>query len=426
MSAPEAATGPGGGGAAAPPPAQGLEPRRVILGTLVALAVVAAFALLQIAGDVLPALVLGLVLAISAEPAVALLVGRGVPRNAAGLAMLVLLVAVCGGAVLLLLPTVVDQLGSVAERAPGVCRSMRGWAATRPTRLLATVIQQALPADCGLRAVAGMNWTAARSLGDPLWAVTAVLVGAYAWITERAVIQRGILRLVSPERREAGRAVMDEIDVRLGAFVRGQAVLSLIIGAATAIFYLIAGVHGALSLGTLAGLLEVVPIAGPMAAAAVGAVAAAGTQPQLVVAVVIYTAAVRIASDYVLTPLVMSRSVGANPLLVLLSIFALGSLGGIMGAMVAVPIAALLQMGLSRLLAAERRVDAPEGRDAVSLLRYRANALGLRARRMGRRRAAAGRDCSAEDEVELLALRTAELLGDGDRVGIAGGREGGA
>ncbi|HVR63667.1 MAG TPA: AI-2E family transporter, partial [Polyangia bacterium] len=383
------------------------------------------FALLQIAGDVLPALVLGLVLAVSAEPAVAWLVGRGIPRNAAGLMVLVLLVAVGGGAVLLLLPTVVDQLGSVAERAPGICRSLRGWAAARPTRLLATVIQQALPADCGLGAVAGVRWTAARSLGDPLWAMTAVLVGAYAWITERAAIQRGILRLASPERREAGRAVLDEIDARLGAFVRGQAVLSLIIGAATAIFYLIAGVHGALSLGTLAGLLEVVPIAGPMTAAAVGAVAAAGTHPQLVVAVVIYTAAVRIASDYVLTPLVMSRSVGANPLLVLLTLFALGSLGGIMGAMVAVPIAALLQMGLSRLLAAEARVAAPEGRDAVSLLRYRANALGLRARRMGRRRAAVGRDCSAEDEVELLALRTAELLSDGDRMVIGARREAG-
>ncbi|HEY2903694.1 MAG TPA: hypothetical protein VGL59_24125, partial [Polyangia bacterium] len=88
--------------------------------------------------------------------------------------------------------------------------------------------------------------------------------------------------------------------------------------------------------------------------------------------------------------------------------------GGIMGAMVAVPIAALLQMGLTRLLAQAPPEVAPDGRDALSLLRYRAITMALSARRMGRQRAAVGRDCTVEDAAELLALRTARLLSDGE------------
>jgi predicted PurR-regulated permease PerM len=391
-------------------------PRQTVLATLVVLAVVGAFLLLQIAGTVLPYFVLGLVLAVSSEPAVAWLVARRLPRNAAGLLVLGLLVALTGGAILLLFPTVADQVGGVVERAPSICRSVRGWAVSRPSRLLTMIVQQVLPLDCGLGNVTRANWSFVESLGDPLWAGTAALVGAYAWITERATIQRGILKLASPERREAGRALMDEIDGRLGAFVRGQAVLSLIVGTVTTIFYLLMGVHGAVALGTLAALLEVIPVAGPLMAAMVGALAVASLQPSLVIAVLIFAAVMRIASDYWLTPLIMGKSVGASPLLVLLTVVALGSLGGIMGAMVAVPIAALLQMGLSRLLAADPQPVAPEGRDAVSLLRYRATTLALAARRMGRQRAALGRDCSAEDESEMLALRMAELLFEGDNV----------
>src|SRR6266478_3351732 len=94
--------------------------RQTVFATLVVLAVVGCFLLLQIAGAVLPYFVLGLVLAVSSEPAVAWLVARGLPRNAAGLLVLVLLVALSGGAILLLFPTVADQVGALVERAPGI------------------------------------------------------------------------------------------------------------------------------------------------------------------------------------------------------------------------------------------------------------------------------------------------------------------
>ncbi|HEX3693943.1 MAG TPA: AI-2E family transporter [Polyangia bacterium] len=399
-------------GATTAPPAW--TPRRLVLATLVAVAVAGAFALLSLAGGVLPYLVLGLVLAVSSEPAVMWLTGRGIPRHVAGFLVLALLVMICGGAALLLFPTVADQIGHVAERAPQICRSLRAWTLSRPSHLLTSTIQQALPGDCGLATVTSANWTAVESLGDPLWAAAAALVGAYAWITERATIQRGILKLVAPERRDAGRVLMDEIDGRLGAFVRGQALLSFIVGTVTTIFYLISGVPGALALGTIAAFAEVIPIAGPLMAAAVGVLCAAGTETSLIVPVIIFAAALRMASDYLLTPFVMGKSVGINPLLVLLTVVALGALGGVMGAMVAVPIAALLQMGLTRLLVQAPREVAPEGRDAVSLLRYRAITVALAARRMGRQRAAVGRDCTVEDAAELLALRTARLLSDAE------------
>jgi hypothetical protein len=297
---------------------------------------------------------------------------------------------------------------------PELCTSARAWAQSGPSHLLTTAVQRFLPPDCGLNTVVGAKWGYLESLGDPLWAALAALVGAYAWITERLVIQRAVLKLVSPDRRDTGRALIDEIDAKLGAFVRGQAVLSLIIGVATAIFYLVLGIRGAMSLGVLAGLLEVIPVAGPVLAAAVGLMATAVIDPALVPWVIAFAVVMRMASDYWLTPVVMGKSVGINPLLLLLTLVALGSSGGIIGAMVAVPIAVLLQIGLARLLAADPQLRTPEGRDAVSLLRYRATALAVAARRMGRQRAALGRDCTAEDGAELLALRLAEMMAESD------------
>ena len=403
------------GGGGAPGGEVAWSPRRIVVATLMVLAIAGAFALLQLAGAVILYFILGLVLAVASEPGVAFLVRRGLPRNAAGLVMLGVVAALGAGAALLLFPMVFRQIAGALDRAPALCRSLRSFAANAPSRLLVDGARQMLSVDCGLGTITGgMRWQYVQSLGDPIWATMAALVGAYAWIVERPTIQLGLLRLVAPERREAGRNLIEEIDGRLGAFVRGQAIMSLIIGALTTVFYLIIGVPGALALGTLAALAEVIPLAGPLVAAGVGVLAAATTHPSLVVAVIAFAAVLRIGSDYLLAPLVMSRSVGVNPFLALLMLVALGSVGGIVGAMVAVPISALVQLGIGRALGREAQLAPPEGRDAVSFLRYRATALAMAARRLGRRRAATGRDCTAEDEAETLAVRLADLLGESD------------
>jgi hypothetical protein len=115
---------------------------------------------------------------------------------------------------------------------------------------------------------------------------------------------------------------------------------------------------------------------------------------------------VRVMVDYVVTPLVMGRTIGMNALLVLASLVALTKFGGVLGAMVAVPFAAIVQLAVDRWILnapIDRTARSAAGRDRLSALRYQATVLGVSARKLARRRGRGRQVVEIEEEVELIA-----------------------
>ena len=184
-----------------------------------------------------------------------------------------------------------------------------------------------------------------------------MLTLVFFWLTGHQRLQRFSLAMLPADHRGGVREGWNEVELRLGLWVRGQLILMGSIFAMTTAAYTVIGLPNALLLGVIAGLAEIVPIVGP-ALGAVPAllVAAVNGKPETVVLVAIVYVVIQILEGNVLVPLVMRRTIGVPPFLVVLSLLMGAAVGGIVGAFLAVPIAAALIVVLERTQARETTV----------------------------------------------------------------------
>jgi predicted PurR-regulated permease PerM len=201
------------------------------------------------------------------------------------------------------------------------------------------------------------------SLAEALTAIGAILALVFFWLVGHARLQRYALAFVPLERRGGVRRAWNEIEGRLGRWFRGQLVLMAVVGVMCGVAYLFLGVPSALLLGLIAGLCEAIPMVGPVIGAVPAVLFAATVSPELVVGVVVVTVIVQVVENNVLVPVVMRNSIGLSPLIVTLSLLLGAAAGGILGALVAVPLVAAVEVVLGRLQ--DRRIPVAQDAGAV-------------------------------------------------------------
>ena len=165
-------------------------------------------------------------------------------------------------------------------------------------------------------------------------------VGAY-WIFERDGTIGLVQSIVSRKHRRVTRDTWVLIDMKLGAFVRGEFLLVMIVAVLLSFAFWLDGEPYWLLLGAFAGVVELIPIVGPLAAGAIAV--GAGLTAGWVVAIGAGLAVLilRQLQDYVIAPRVMGHAVGLSPLVVLVSVIGIGYLLGPLYVLIAIPIAAI-------------------------------------------------------------------------------------
>jgi putative heme transporter len=318
--------------------------KRALVATAVAVAVVAcAVALWKL--KVLIALVfLGFVLAAAMRPGIDALARHRVPR-AAGLALHYLgLAAVIGLLLWLVVPRAVDQvsaaLGGVPTSQEELAQQTR-----RSTGIKHEFLQgvqgwlEDLPS-------AGGVFHGAITVGvkafEILIGIFFVLATAAYWIFERDRTMRLVLAGVPPRRRRVLRDTWELIDLKLGAFVRGQLLLIAFVAVVLSLCFWAIGLPFWLLLGIFAGVVEIVPVIGPLVAGAAAVGVGLTESWQLALAAGLVVLGVRLLEDYVVIPRVMGHAVGLSPLLVLVSVTAVGLLFGGFYVLLAIPLVAVL------------------------------------------------------------------------------------
>lgn len=151
-------------------------------------------------------------------------------------------------------------------------------------------------------------------------------------------------------RQDRARKVLRVIEDKLGAWLRGQVVLSIIIGVLIYAGLSILGLDYALPLAIVAGFLEVVPVLGPIISAIPAILLALTVSPVFALLTGGMYLVVQQLEGHIIVPQVMKRAVGLNPILVILAISIGGRLLGIGGALLAVPIAVVFQLVLQEVL----------------------------------------------------------------------------
>ncbi len=181
--------------------------------------------------------------------------------------------------------------------------------------------------------------------------VLVVLVMAFYWLLERRDIEGTWIALVPRSRRAETREVIEEIEGKLGAYVRGQLILAVIVGLFSFFGLLILGMEYVLVLALIAGIGELIPLAGPIIGAVPAVLIAFATEsPQTALLVLALYIGIQQVENNFLVPKVMQRSVGLSPLTVLLAVLAGVALLGIIGALLAVPVASAMQVILQHTL----------------------------------------------------------------------------
>jgi predicted PurR-regulated permease PerM len=315
---------------------------------------VGAYALWLLRSVLLLAL-LAVMLGTSIEPAVNLLRRGPFTRGSGVLAIYCLVIAVLAVPAAILIPSAVAQASTFAAQAPATLDRLRASATSLEPAALRTVaiglvdqVDSAINqpgAPLGVQLVTA-GATAVKGIVDFL----TVFVLAYYWLVERASIKRIVLRAVAPDHAGHINTVWVEIEEKLGAWVRGQLVCMLAVGVTAGAGFFAIGLPQPILLGVVAGLCEIVPLAGPLLAFAPAVLVAFTVGPQTALGVLLFAVVVQQLESNVLVPRVISRSVGVSPLTVLLGVLAGATLAGIYGALVAVPVAAATQVVFAHLL----------------------------------------------------------------------------
>jgi predicted PurR-regulated permease PerM len=285
-------------------------------------------------------------LALGLEPAASWFVNHKLPRWAATTLVLVIFLALLGAFVGAAIPPLAEQAGELIKQAPHYIQQAQDHSSAVGRLNDRFHLQQ--------RITETVNGSGGSLLNDVVSAGTAVF-GAVAdvlivmvltvyFLADMPRIRTSLYRLVPHSRRPRVILIGDEVFAKVGAYVLGNVLISIIAGVATFIWLMAFGVPYPLLLGIFVALLDLVPVVGStIAGVVVGAVALTVSLP-VCIATVVFFVVFRLAEDYLLVPKIIGRAVKVPALITVVAVLIGGALLGIVGALVAIPIAAALQL----------------------------------------------------------------------------------
>jgi putative heme transporter len=341
-----------------------VRPSQVTLKTVftVAFGVLIVIAIVQAVTNATLAVALtgaALLLAVALEHPVRMLERRGIKRSLAIAIVTFAGLAVIVGFGFTLIPPAIEQGKALVHDAPQFVRSARGSALFRTldSRFhlgdYLTEAERRLPDLLGGAATPILN-----ALGDLLSGIAAAVTIAFLVIFMLIFGGRLITAAVAearPERRAMYEDVLGKIYQSIGGYLGGLTLICTINATLAISFLAIDRVPFFLPLGIVAGLSSMIPYAGPFVAGTGISLIALFTQGiGHGVASAIYFILYGVLEGNVLAPLIFRRTVNVNPLVVTLSILFLGEIAGIMGAIIAVPVVAALQIVLREVLRIRR------------------------------------------------------------------------
>jgi predicted PurR-regulated permease PerM len=329
-------------------------------GLAIGVVIVAAVVLLAVAAiNVLVLMFIALILASGLQPIIAWLRGHlPVGRGPAILLVYGAFFAILVGLVAVVVPTAVAQLERTMASLPPFFERARAWAGTvRPAGLSESLMALIDAAARALRPPAtpapGQVVQVGLTVAETITSLLTLLTVVYFWLTEHARLQRYVLAFVPRDRRTRAHRVWNAAETRLGMWVRGQLILMATIGIGTGVAYTLLGVPGALLLGLTAAIAEAIPIVGPLLGAIPAVLVAASVSPELALSVAVVYAVLQVIEGNILVPLVMRNTIGISPFLVIFSVLVGATAGGFIGALLAVPIAAVGEVLIEGLQARE-------------------------------------------------------------------------
>lgn len=321
-------------------------------GTGVVLAYVLLGAIGSVAGELI-LIVLALVFAVGLDPIVSWLARHGWRRGYGVTAVMTGFLLVLAGVFAAIIPPIVTSVGQLIKAAPGLIQELQDRSSVLGRLNARYHVLDALKSQVagggGKLPVGGVLNIGLAVFGTLAAAVTVVALTIY-FLANLPSIRRAIYRTVPASRRARVQELGDEISARTGGYVLGNLLTSLIAGVGTFVFLEIVGVPYAVALGVLVAVLDLIPVVGSTIGGILVTLVALSVSTAVAIASLIFYIVYRVLEDYLLTPRVMDRAVDVPPVLTIVALLIGGALLGIVGAFLAIPVAAAVQLVVTRVV----------------------------------------------------------------------------
>lgn len=167
---------------------------------------------------------------------------------------------------------------------------------------------------------------------------------SFYFIKDKELFKQKLYLMIPKNYRQDIIRIAKDVDLVLGKFIRGQLIVAFFVGLATAIGLLILGIDFSLIIGIIAGIANVIPYFGPIMGIIPAVMFAFLEDPSKIIWVIVVFIVIQQIEGNILSPKIVGESVGLHPVVVIVSLLIGGSLMGILGMLLAVPVVAVLRI----------------------------------------------------------------------------------
>ena len=273
---------------------------------------------------------------------------RLIPRVAAIVVIYIVIVAIFVGLGWLVFPPMVTQATELFQNRSQIVGDARQWIdqfdVLDSSRIVSTV-------EGTLSDYAGVLADLPLAVVSTVLDIVLVMFMSIYWLIAMPSMKRFVLSLVPEQSRGYASETLAQLGSTMGGYVRGAVIDGVIVGVLTYVGLLIIGVDYAIVLAVTAGLFELVPVVGPIAATVPIVSIAFLDSPMTGFITLAFWLVVQQIESQILTPVIMRSQADIHPLLVIFAVFVGGELGGIIGALVAIPLAGAVSVLVIRMIA---------------------------------------------------------------------------
>lgn len=303
--------------------------------------------------EVLAVLFVSLVLAAALDPWIDWLERWKIPRGVGVLVVYLIIVSIIVGLGYVLIPAVTNEFATLTKESPQYYQELANWwnlfqGGRNDTQ---DVIQNV---QSSIQNITPQLFTFAGNFAGGLAAIIGVAVLTFYLTVEESAVKIFVRSVIPTQYQPYTIKKINQIQMKLGQWIRGQLILSLIIAVCTYIGLLIIGVKFALVLALIAGVAELVPFIGPILSAIPSLFFALTDSPLKAILVVILYVVIQQLENNLLVPKVMQKTVGLNPIAVLLVLLIGAKLAGVVGLLLAVPTATIVSIFIEDFIEGKR------------------------------------------------------------------------
>ena len=309
-----------------------------------AIVILLALVFLYLIRDILMIVFVAVIIAAAINGPVSWLQKNKVPRLLGVIFIYLLLLLVIGLIVTLIFPPLANEIKQLAVHFPGIVEKIglsiqQWWQDYNLGTNLQTFLDQI--SNRLSQAASSVFATTVNLFGGLFSAVVILVISFYLSVQEKGA-KRFLVSLTPGEHQSYLADLIDRIENKIGGWLRGQLILMLIVGLLVFIGLSVLGIKYALVLAVIATLFEIVPFIGPILAASPAVILAFFQSSFLALLVIILYIVVQQLQNYLIVPQVMKRTVGLNPVVIIIVLLVGGKLAGLLGIVLAVPAAAAI------------------------------------------------------------------------------------